>query len=829
MKKILFALAAVVMLAPACTQDLTDGQNGTNVKMKKVTFGVTFEQPEFVSEDGTRISLNDENQIVWEEGDVVNVVYSYPYTTTNDKGETVEKTGFKISAAEIDGGFVGMPVDEEVMLDFELPAEENYTIHYAYSSKCFAYEYKVDVLRPHFSVVGGSTGTDANNCAAYTNLGDVLRDCFATGPVDVAEKTITLRNSAAFFEVKLTGNGNKVWSVDVLSKSQNLRSKYAYVHNPASENPTLAIYQSLEPTNEASSGMGGAHFYATGYTPEPLSSTPTSYYFAMPVGNLPAGDLFIQVRADDFTRIYRATTAHSFKRNHVTVLKPIEVKSIDTDAHTYEPLDAEGLSNCYMVAPSNEDKYYSFSVKNIDEYVEIWNQSTNSYGVWPMWATKEGLVEDISVIYGSTGATGRVYFKVPANSGNGSMMLTGGPLNATMIGSNWAWHIWITDAENQTVGSGDTALTFLDRGPGALWTPKSKAEVEAMTGETAAQTVGFMYQYGRHIPFPGPKSLQNLEGNDAWGYETCGASGNGTVGRFKSNTPAVETYRFSRWQNWFTVYNSASLTTAGTKYYNMQFLQNDGSWSKDLKQDEIKSCTGSDSLWLVGGKGKQDPCPQGYRVATFKELIKMFRYPGTAVADIQNNGTYCALNSYSTGFAGGTPQWRWTGSSKGSTFQDAFGGYVYHRDNATAKADLNDEFIWMPYGGMRLQYRKNPDHNNVASLYYAGMWDNNNDGKTIQTGYAFLWGVCDYYHTTLDTKTSIYLPSTTISGNFNTIVRVPCVFAYGSDNVWNATSYTSPMPASDAMPVRCVKMASASGEAQVSSLAAKQTDANAWN
>ena len=191
MKKILFALAAVVMLAPACTQDLTDGQNGTNVKMKKVAFGVTFEQPEFVDENGTRISLNDENQIVWEEGDVVNVVYSYPYTTTNADGSTSNKTGFKVSAAEIDGGFVGMPVDEEVMLDFELPAEENYTIHYAYSSKCTHDQLAADRLRPRFSVQGGIDGTDANNCAAYTDFGKVVRDCFATGAVNTTDKTIT--------------------------------------------------------------------------------------------------------------------------------------------------------------------------------------------------------------------------------------------------------------------------------------------------------------------------------------------------------------------------------------------------------------------------------------------------------------------------------------------------------------------------------------------------------------------------------------------------------------------------------------------------------------
>ena len=818
MKKILFALAAVVMLAPACTQDLTDGQNGGTVEMKKVTFGVSFEQPEFVSEDGTRISLNDENQIVWEEGDKVIIVYT--------------PTGGSITSteAEVDGGFVGMPIDEPIMFEFSLPADGNYTVHYAYSSKCTHDQFTAERLRPRFSVVGGSTGTDANNCAAYTDFGKVVRDCFATGAVNTTDKTITLRNSAAFFEVKLTGNGEVVWSVDVLSKSQNLRSKYAYIYNPASENPTLAIYQSLEPTNETASSMGGAHFYATGYTPEPLSSTPTSYYFAMPVQDFPAGDLFIQVRTGDYTRLYRASKAHSFKRNHVTVLKPIEVKLIDTDAHDYQPLDADGLSNCYMVAPSTtEDKYYSFSIKNVNGATEIYNGLTKNYGVWPMWATKDGLVEDISVIYGDGhGENGRVYFKVPAGTGNGSCMLNGGPLNSVLIGTNWAWHIWITDAVNQTIASGDNALTFLDRGPGALWTPKSKAEVEAMTGETAAQTVGFMYQYGRHIPFPGPKSLQSLSGNDKWGYESCDSDGSGSVGRFKSNTPAVELYHFARWQNGFTVYGHTSKDIVGTKYYNMQFLQYNGTWATDLTQDVVKNATGSENTWLVNEKGNQDPCPQGYRVATFKELIRIFRLP--ASNDVVNNtANYCPINCYSTGLSTGKNYWRWVDGTKGTTMTDSFGGYV-HSIDATAKAALNGEFIWLPYGGMRLQYRDDSNHRNVGSLFYAGMWDNENDGKTIKTGYAFLWGVCDYYHTKLDTATSIYMPGTNIASYFKTaIVRVPAAFVGNSDNVWNVSSITTPFPASDAMPVRCVKMASASGEAQVSSLAAKQADANAWN
>ncbi len=816
-------ICAVVMLAPACTKDLTEGPNLGSMKMEKVTYSVSFEQPEAVSEDGTRIGLNGDNQIVWEDGDEVRIAYSYP--GINDDGET--ETMFADAVATVDGGYAGVLIDEEIPLDFELPSDVEYTVLYACSTKCAVDEYTTTRIRPRFSVPGGSTAESGNTCAASYDFGTVLRDVVAVGPVDEVNKTVILRNSAAFLEVQLTGGGEELWSVDVLSKSQNLRSKYAYVYNPTSENPYLNVYQSIEPTKEDPSAMGGAHFNAGG---EILSDTPLKIYFAMPVEDFPAGDLFIQVRTNNYTRLYRSGAAHSFTRNHVKVLKAINVTPLDTNSVTYEPLDVDGVSNCYKVTPSEQDQYFSMPVTNVNGDFELNDGSTDNFGIWPMWATQDGLVEDISVVYsGSKGIDSRVYFKVPGGKGNGSMMLTGGPINSTLIGTNWAWHIWITDAEEQTIGSEDLVLTFLDRGPGALWTPKSAAEVEAMTAETAAQTVGFMYQYGRHIPFPGPKSLQNLDGNDAWGYETCSSDGSGTKGRFKSNTPAVEHYHFARWQNAFTAYGHTTKTIDGTKYYNMQFLQYNGTWATDMTQDKVSTLTGTEDTWLTTEKGKQDPCPQGYRVATFKELIRIFRLP--ASDDVTTNtDNYCALNSYSTGFAGGTKQWRWTGSTKVSAFVDAFGGYVHHRENATAKAALNNEFIWLPYGGMRLQYRNNANHNNVGSLYYAGMWDNNNDGTTIKSGYAFLWGTCDHYRSALDSATKIYLPSTTISDNFDTaLTRLPCVFAYGSDNVWNVSAISSPMPASDAMPVRCVKLPTVSGEATVSSLAGSQSDANAWN
>ena len=90
------------------------------------------------------------------------------------------------------------------------------------------------------------------------------------------------------------------------------------------------------------------------------------------------------------------------------------------------------------------------------------------------------------------------------------------------------------------------------------------------------------------------------------------------------------------------------------------------------------------------------------------------------------------------------------------------------------------------------------------------------------------------------------MPSHATSGYTN-YVCCPYKWALPCQNMWEygsaltgtikvlrhdgtqAFTFAGGLPAHDAAPVRCVKLPTASGDAEVSSLAAKQTDANAWN
>ncbi len=823
MKKIFSAMiCAVVMLASACTKDLTEGQNGGNVEMKTVTYSVSFEAPEAVDENGTRIALGTDNNLVWEVGDAITIVY------TPTGGSITGVTSEALAAGDV---AVGQPIQEAATFSVTMPT--NATIHYAYSSRRAADELSANQLRPHMSASYTTDATTANNWGAHTDLGEVLRDSYATGAVNTSNNTITLRNSSAFLEVQLEGT-DVVWSVDVFSKSMNLRGRYGYVASPASDNPTMTAYQTVQATSEGPSSLGGAHFYATDANGggRDLNSGKTSFFFAMPIYDLPAGDLFLQIRTGSYTRLIRSKAAHSFKRNHVTRLKAITVQNIDADGVDYQPLDVEGTSNCYMVAPSNEDKYYSFSVKNVDGTQQI---GAKSYGVWPMWATADGLVEDIAVDY----TNHRVFFKVPGGKGKGSCVLTGGTINSALIGTNWAWHIWITDAHAVTYGN--PAITVLDRAPGALWVPTSKEEVVAMTGETAAQTVGFMYQYGRAVPFPGPKNLGNPNLSNKWGYE--GPGNTGDKSRFGVNTQHVEYYHFARWQNAFTIYGNTNKTALDTRYYNMSMLQMNGTWATDVTQESIQSdgLTGNKALWSTAQKGNQDPCPQGYRVAGITELEKILR----RMKDV-DDGT---LDLYGNHYSPANKTFSKTSTDKPRA-ADVYGTFSDGEYGQGAKADriaaLNGNFIWFPHGGFRMCKQNTPDAAESGTLLYATSYYHENDA-VLRPGIGVIWGVADYdLKNLIKVQEKTPMPSHAIS-TYPNLVRIPYKWAAPGENVWlkgtletNDVSMKNDdgvgkwtlnkggLPAHDAAPVRCVKLATASGGAQVASLAGQATDANAW-
>ena len=143
MKKIFSAMiCAVVMLTSACTKDF-DASVNSNVPMKTITLSVSHELPEVFGENGTRVAINDKNQLIWEVDDVVAVVYTSNGTLSRATSEAL-KAG---------DSAVGQPIYESAEFSVSIP--EDATVHYAYSSKCLVDEISASQLRPRMTVPEG--------------------------------------------------------------------------------------------------------------------------------------------------------------------------------------------------------------------------------------------------------------------------------------------------------------------------------------------------------------------------------------------------------------------------------------------------------------------------------------------------------------------------------------------------------------------------------------------------------------------------------------------------------------------------------------------------
>ena len=847
MKKNLLALGcAVLMLAlPGCVQDPTTEIGANSTEYVTHTVKVCVELP--VGEDGTKVALDGDNAFVWETGDTVTAVGSdgVKYTYTLVEGD----------------GNEGFRLDEGAQCTFSLPSDVK--INYCYIHKSGTSNQANMNSVSATSVRPGSCGMRAWNA---DNLAEMVDELFYVGKVttegegDEMRYNCVLRNTLGIAEVKLKGNGQTVWAVTLASREHSLRSNYGYVDFNSDE-PVWVAYETHQ--NKTVDSPEGYTTWMPGTTVV-LSDEPQSFYFAVPLKtsykdlstavntNFVAGDLTIMVRCKDATGDhtinYVSKNGHKFQRNHITPFAPITVSRPSTSGVI--DLSADGISNCYMVRPSDKDQVYSITAQ-----VPGLSVMKGSYAAFPLWETQEQIVKNIW--YCKT--AGKVYFTVPANTKSGSIVIGCGFNNNNTWKSptekftgysdvQAAWHIWITDAEDQTYGG----ITVLDRNVGASYAPKSKEDVESMDGYKAAQTCGFYYQWGSRRPFPGPKTLDGSR-STKWCVE------NGTIfkGRHaengsvnsnltNSNTQDHLVYKFTRPAQAFNFLNIASdarssepMTVAHhvSSPLSMTF-GNTATTAYTWATDVLNPCGGSENTWAYGAKGNQDPCPQGYRVATHDELFQLFRQPTGQTTiryahyDVTNKVTYVA-------------------SVVKSRIINEYGGYAASSISGTNENDkgtqksasysdqpVGDNFVWVPNSGFRggaTNPYNNITQNDLGKLRYAGIpgsgdettrWDNR--------GRAILWGVPkkDYTYLTAanfnNEKTNVVSwahkqdKDVTFTDTYKPIA--PIIYMDQCGNMYEA-EYTVAL--NNAVPVRCVKMSTTAPAAAVS-LSGFKSDANTW-
>ncbi|MBO4670656.1 MAG: hypothetical protein J5640_02285 [Bacteroidales bacterium] len=361
-------------------------------------------------------------------------------------------------------------------------------------------------------------------------------------------------------------------------------------------------------------------------------TTPTPVMVVLPPATYEGAEIILEFND--------GTSLTIISNNDLTVTRNtvFRVKNIDVDSRIPDSsiaLDAGGRSNCYMLEPSAEGKYYSFKASSITGDVAFDLAKTANI----LWAESKSLINNIS--YDST--TKRVTFKYMGGNleGNAIVALDQNLQNAasTLL---WNYHIWVTD-KPADVSMNDTGLPVpvMDRNVGATWAPKTTAEVTGMTADQWLETVGTYYQYGNHIPYPRIARIDNSSA--AW-----------------DNARIAIQYGFSNYCHTMKASTAAKTTLAdqetmanylyqkgtGTNYGTEENPVNETIWTTVKIKGSPKG-DGYDNIWITpnGTSTKQndyDPCPQGY---VFIGATHLYRLTSNSNNKVKSQ----TLNSYFSG------------------------------------------------------------------------------------------------------------------------------------------------------------------------------------
>ena len=803
MKKIFgLGLAALMLALPGCVQDPTNDEGIAGGGTESITVNVTVESP--VNADGTRITLGGENgnAFVWEKGDKIVAV-----------GSANSKATYTLTEG-VDDAIIGQRLDAGATLEFT-GFKEGETLVYAYILGEGAVN--GDVSSKSLRVGSGTSNkTSGYNIQAWTatTLEELVGKLVYVGKPD-AEGNLVLRNTMGIAEIKLKGDGGEFWGLSLASRDHSLRSNYGYV-NFKSDEPKYSVYSSYwDGTANGQSGYAmlkgpsSPYLYLT-------EGEEVKFYIAMPLQygssykdmTHEAGDLSIIVRfkskaadSDIMPRIV-SKKAHTFKRNVVQPFATIDLTALPASFENATDLTAtQGLSNCYMIAPSDSDRNFCIDCQMLKDAAA----SGGSYIAFPVWETQSDMIKNICFHKDDK----KIYFTVAGGKGNGSAVLGWGVNNQKYNDVAKFWHIWVSDA--QDISYGTPAVTMLDRNLGAMWAPKSESDVVAMTGEQAASSCGFYYQWGGVKPFPGPK---NLDGSyqDENGYEITNS--------FEGNTQDVVIYKYIYNTQFF---NNRPVVTLADSYSCVMAMTHgtaEGtyySWTSDLNDPR----GGSDATWAYGKKGANDPCPAGYRVATHDELIKQFSY--TISGNTDNSLKYRHYDADNK---------RWISIAQ---YEDGEKEAVLHAKEFGGYTESDEQFVWVPNAGYRLGNAGDPTKAVKGSACYAGrlVLAGYSTGGENRSNYALLWGVpkagYEYKnaadHGAANAKKNVvsFISAQTVDFGEGRYPIAPIVLMNHCGNMYEPAHTLS---LDSALPVRCVKITSG---VSVAPIEGTITDTNDWN
>lgn len=239
--------------------------------------------------------------------------------------------------------------------------------------------------------------------------------------------------------------------------------------------------------------------------------------------------------------------------------------------------------------------------------------ATNCVQAILLWEDTNGLISNTDAARGWVLPIQNGSIKIETTAG-----LYGNAVIAVRIGNTirWSWHVWIPDGDPRTntlaTNNGQTGgnYVWMDRNLGAH---KTSPEDQNNDG---IRTFGLLYQWGRKDPFPSSRGVKTatVDGNTTiplYGYQT-------TVITDSIATPSdVRNFRASI----FAPLGFIKSTSAVAVPWDWYTITSANQWN---------------DLWgYNSGKTPFDPCPQGWRVPTYK---------GTALTPPWNGSTFAAAN-----------------------------------------------------------------------------------------------------------------------------------------------------------------------------------------